>query len=66
MPNKVPKITSNEAIKAFCKCGFALDRIRGSHHILRHPGKTQHLSIPVHGNKTVAPVCCGVSSRLLA
>lgn len=50
---KVPRITGEEAIKAFNKDGFRLDRIRGSHHILRHPDKTARLSIPVHKGRTV-------------
>lgn len=50
---KVPQVTGQQAVAAFCKAGFALDRIRGSHHILRHPRKRPRLSIPVHGGKTV-------------
>jgi predicted RNA binding protein YcfA (HicA-like mRNA interferase family) len=53
MPSKVPRITGQEAINAFYKCGFRLDRIRGSHHILRHPDKRERLSVPVHAGKTV-------------
>ena len=53
MPNKVPRIKGEEAVKAFAKAGFYLDRIRGSHHILKHPHKTARLSIPVHAGQTV-------------
>lgn len=45
---KLPRIKGEEAVKAFGNAGFVLDRIRGSHHILRHPAKTARLSIPVH------------------
>jgi len=48
MPNKPPRITGEEAIKAFCRAGYNLDRINGSHHILKHPCKRERLSIPVH------------------
>jgi predicted RNA binding protein YcfA (HicA-like mRNA interferase family) len=50
---KVPRITGEDAIRAFSKVGFAVDRIRGSHHILRHPDKPPRLSIPVHKGETV-------------
>jgi predicted RNA binding protein YcfA (HicA-like mRNA interferase family) len=50
---KVPRITGEEAIKAFGKAGFALDRVRGAHHILRHPEKIVRLSIPVHKGDTL-------------
>jgi predicted RNA binding protein YcfA (HicA-like mRNA interferase family) len=50
---KVPRITGEEAIKAFSKAGFVEDRVRGSHHILRHPEQTVRLSIPVHAGQTL-------------
>ncbi len=51
--SKVPRITGDEAVKAFLGVGFVLDRIRGSHHILRHPQKTVRLTIPVHAGGTL-------------
>ncbi|MCD4727482.1 MAG: type II toxin-antitoxin system HicA family toxin [Pirellulales bacterium] len=53
MPSKVPRISGKDAVRAFRKAGYFLDRIRGSHHILRHPNKRAHLSIPVHKGRTV-------------
>ena len=53
MPNRVPRVTGEEAVAAFCKAGFRCDRVHGAHHILRHPGKAERLSIPVHRGKTV-------------
>ena len=50
---KVPRLTGEEAIEAFGKAGYRLDRVRGSHHILRHPEKIELLSIPVHAGRTV-------------
>jgi predicted RNA binding protein YcfA (HicA-like mRNA interferase family) len=51
---KVPRITGYEAVKAFCKVGFHVARIKGSHHILKHPQKPGiRLSIPVHNGQTV-------------
>lgn len=52
---KVPRITGKEAIRAFGRAGFTLDRIKGSHHILKRTGHPVRLSIPVHGGRTVGP-----------
>jgi predicted RNA binding protein YcfA (HicA-like mRNA interferase family) len=32
------------------RCGWVLDRIKGSHHICRRSGHNP-ISVPVHGNK---------------
>jgi len=41
-------------VRALLKLGFKLDRIRGSHHILRHDGPpVRAISVPVHGNKSL-------------
>lgn len=53
MPSKVPRISGKDVIRAFCKTGYFLDRIRGSHHILKHPEKRARLSIPVHKGRVV-------------
>jgi len=43
--------------RAFCrlleKNGWALKRIKGSHHIYAKEGLPVRLSVPVHGNKTL-------------
>jgi predicted RNA binding protein YcfA (HicA-like mRNA interferase family) len=53
MSSKVPRVTGEEAVAAFCKAGYAVVRITGSHHYLRHPEKRVALSIPVHRRKTL-------------
>lgn len=50
---KPPRVTGREAVRAFERAGFHLDRIRGSHHILKKKGHVGQLSIPVHGNETL-------------
>lgn len=50
---ELPDVTGADAIKAFNKFGFAVDRIRGSHHILKKPGHTYVLSVPVHGKHSL-------------
>jgi predicted RNA binding protein YcfA (HicA-like mRNA interferase family) len=51
---KLPRVSGQEAIKAFQRCGFQLDRIAGSHHILKRPGHRFVLAVPVHGKKPLA------------
>ena len=52
---KLPSVTGQEAIAAFGRVGFKLDRVTGSHHILIKDGHRFHLSVPVHGQKPLRP-----------
>jgi predicted RNA binding protein YcfA (HicA-like mRNA interferase family) len=45
---KVPRIRGADAVRAFTKAGYDVSRVRGSHYIMRHPGRPERLSIPVH------------------
>lgn len=49
---KVPRVTGDEAIKAFRKHGYIVDRIKGSHHILKKESSAP-LTIPVHKGRMV-------------
>jgi predicted RNA binding protein YcfA (HicA-like mRNA interferase family) len=51
---EVPRITGSEAVRAFERAGFVVDRVSGSHHIMKREGHPFRLSIPVHGGKTVS------------
>lgn len=44
-------MTAKEVIKALKKQGWVVDRVAGSHHILKKDGET--VSIPVHSNKDI-------------
>lgn len=59
---EIPRITGEEAIAAFQAAGFFLDRIKGSHHILKRDGHIYLLSIPVHAGKTIGK---GLLGRLI-
>jgi predicted RNA binding protein YcfA (HicA-like mRNA interferase family) len=48
MPQKLPMISGKEAVKAFTKAGWHLDRISGSHAIMRKDGSEVTLSVPLH------------------
>ena len=46
---KLPVVSGREAIKAFGKIGYEVDRQRGSHVILRHPDPPhRRLTVPDH------------------
>lgn len=61
MSGKLPSLAGPEVIRALEQAGFAVARIRGSHHSLRHPdGRTT--MIPVHAGETVGP---GLLSKIL-
>lgn len=48
MPN-LPTLSGREAVKAFCRAGYAQDRISGRNHaILKKEGVAIMLSIPLH------------------
>ena len=49
--SKLPRVTGEQAVKAFTRAGFALDHIKGGHHILKRDSVT--LTIPVHKGKIV-------------
>lgn len=48
---ELPVVTGNEAVKAFERLGFVLDRQAGSHKILKKAGHPFHLSVPCHRGK---------------
>ena len=41
-------VTPKELLKVLKKDGWYVDRIRGSHHILKHPVKEGLVTIPLH------------------
>ena len=49
MSDRLPAVTGKEVIKALEAKDWYLKRIRGSHHIMRHPA----IPIPVHGNRAL-------------
>ena len=59
---KLPQIKGDRLVNALRKEGWYIDRIRGSHVIMRHEGKPGvKIIIPVHG-KSVKP---GTLSNIL-
>jgi len=55
------RLSGKEIVRALAKDGWEIERVSGSHHIMRHPDGRQ-ASIPVHGNRplpvgTLGSIC---------
>lgn len=59
--SKYSTVTGKSLVLALRKFGFAVQRIKGSHHFLRHPdGRTT--VIPVHSGESLGP---GLLAKIL-
>jgi predicted RNA binding protein YcfA (HicA-like mRNA interferase family) len=54
------RLSGKEIVKALSKDGWEIERVRGSHHIMRHADGRQ-TSVPVHGNR---PLPAGALSSI--
>jgi len=50
---KLPAVSGKQVIVALEKQGWYVKRIRGSHHVLRHPNIPDAVPVPVHGNREI-------------
>jgi predicted RNA binding protein YcfA (HicA-like mRNA interferase family) len=46
-----PPVSGKKLVKALEAEGWYVKRIRGSHHIMRHPTIPDAIPVPVHGNR---------------
>jgi predicted RNA binding protein YcfA (HicA-like mRNA interferase family) len=53
--SSLPSVTGRDAVKAFSQAGFAVVRIRGSHHVMKKSGHPNNVVVPVHGGRTIPP-----------
>ena len=52
MPHAIPAVSGAKVVKALERAGFAVMRISGSHHVMRHPdGRT--VVVPVHADRDI-------------
>jgi len=58
---RLPRLRGREVIAALQRAGFAVTRIRGSHHFLAHPDGRRTV-VPVHAGETIGP---GLMSKIL-
>jgi len=50
---KHPAVSGKQVIAALEKEGWYVKRVRGSHHVLRHPSIPDAIPVPVHGNRPI-------------
>jgi predicted RNA binding protein YcfA (HicA-like mRNA interferase family) len=50
---KLPAASGKQVIAALEKEGWYVKRVRGSHHVLRHPSIPDAIPVPVHGNREI-------------
>lgn len=53
MSAKLPAVNGKQVIAALEKKGWYVKRVRGSHHVLRHPSIPNAIPVPVHGNREI-------------
>ena len=56
-----PRVTGKQVIAALARADFAVVRVRGSHHFLRH-SDGRAIVVPVHAGETIGP---GLMSKIL-
>ena len=59
--SRLPRVTGKELIAALGRVGFAVVRVRGSHHYIRHADGRATV-VPVHSGDTLGP---GLLARIL-
>ena len=58
---RLPRLTGKTLAAALGRAGFAVVRVKGSHHFVRHPDGRATV-VPVHSGETIGP---GLLSRIL-
>ena len=56
-----PRIRGRELVAALQRAGFAVLRVKGSHHFLQHPDGRRTV-VPVHAGETIGP---GLLNKIL-
>ena len=51
--SNAPAVSGKQVIKILEGQGWYVKRVRGSHHILRHPNIPDAVPVPVHGNQAI-------------
>jgi len=44
-------VAPRKAVRALERCGWRLDRVKGSHHVFRHPDHRHRIVVPLHGRQ---------------
>jgi predicted RNA binding protein YcfA (HicA-like mRNA interferase family) len=60
MNGRLGAVSGREVVRALQRAGFVIKRIRGSHHILVHPGDpSRRTTVPVHGGASLKRATLG-------
>jgi predicted RNA binding protein YcfA (HicA-like mRNA interferase family) len=51
--SQTPAVSGKQLVKILEGQGWYVKRVRGSHHILRHPTIPDAIPVPVHGNQPI-------------
>lgn len=52
--SRIPRVTGSDLLAVLAKAGFAVIRVKGSHHFLRHEDGRSTV-VPVHSGETIGP-----------
>lgn len=58
MTPRTPRLTGREVVAALERHGFVVVRIRGSHHLLKHPDGRATV-VPIHRGEMIGPGLLG-------
>ena len=58
---RLPRLRGREVLAALRNAGFAVLRVKGSHHFLRHPDGRRTV-VPIHSGETIGP---GLLNKIL-
>lgn len=59
--SKLPRVTGKVVLSALSRAGFEVQRIRGSHHFLRHSDGRRTV-VPIHAKENIGP---GLLNKIL-
>lgn len=48
MTPRLPGVSPRQAARALERAGWDLDRVKGSHHVFRHPDRPNRVVVPMH------------------
>lgn len=51
--SQTPAVSGKQLVKILEGQGWYVKRVRGSHHIMRHPSIPDAIPVPVHGNQPI-------------
>jgi predicted RNA binding protein YcfA (HicA-like mRNA interferase family) len=60
--SKLPPVTGDQVVAVLLRDGWVVDRVRGSHHVLKKAGQRFHVVVGCHRGETIPP---GTLSNIL-